>query len=464
VRRRGRVVVRIAALVAATGAAGTIAAARPPDASPAGNERAPAAGAVLRTPLWSPRRLPALFTEAAARARLGRALEAAVAPYDACVAVEDGTGSLARVRPEVALAPASAQKLATAAAALAVLGPDSRFTTRVLAGDGGALVLVGGGDPVLATPAYIERVRALPTRRTAVFTSLATLADAVVAAGVRAASSIVVDDARHERVRFLEAWKPTYARTGDIGSLGALTVDGGFAGAETEEPATDPALSAGGRLAELLQARGVLLTGGVLRGDVPANAREVARVDSPPVAEIVASMLKSSDNYTAEQILREVGYRDDPGRPGTTEGGVAAMLSALRERGVPLAGFTPADGSGLSPFDRARCPTLLALVRLAGEPHFAAIGRGLAVAGVDGTLVHRFLGDPLAGRLRAKTGSLAGVVALAGVIDGDEPRRFALVAAGPFSNDEGQRLQERAARAVAGYPEPVDPTALVPAP
>ena len=42
---------------------------------------------------------------------------------------------------------------------------------------------------------------------------------------------------------------------------------------------------------------------------------------------------------------------------------------------------------------------------------------GLAVAGETGTLAERWRGTPVAGRLRAKTGSLRNVTALAGEIE-----------------------------------------------
>src|SRR5574341_917556 len=62
----------------------------------------------------------------------------------------DGYGEIAR-NPDVALLPASNQKLLTAMGVLAVLGPDTRFTTEVRLTPDGTLVIVGGGDPTLTT-------------------------------------------------------------------------------------------------------------------------------------------------------------------------------------------------------------------------------------------------------------------------------------------------------------------------
>src|ERR1700730_7753390 len=53
------------------------------------------------------------------------------------------------------LTPASTTKLVTSAAALAMLGPDATFTTRVVRGaTPDLIILVGGGDPTLAVHAF----------------------------------------------------------------------------------------------------------------------------------------------------------------------------------------------------------------------------------------------------------------------------------------------------------------------
>ena len=60
-----------------------------------------------------------------------------------------------------------------------------------------------------------------------------------------------------------------------------------------------------------------------------------------------------------------------------------------------------------------------------------------------GTLAERFVGDPLAGKLRAKTGSIDGVVGLVGVIDGPDDLHFAFLANGDFSTATGDAAAGR---------------------
>ncbi len=380
--------------------------------------------------------------------------------------VDGAQGSLARIGADRALAPASTLKLLTATAALNRLGPDHRFTTRVLADGAGSVVLVGGGDPLLATPEHIVFEHARAPYRDAPFTALTQLADAVAAAGVRdVRGALLVDDHLHDPRRFLPAWKPIYAQEGDVGSLGALTVDGGYADARDQTPAPDPALTTGQRLAAMLGARGITIAGGVRRGLASADMHEVAHVDSPSLSDIVGEMLTSSDNYTAEQLLRDLAVSSGSGQvPATTELGIRIVEKEMDALGVPRTGLVMRDGSGLAPDDRVTCTTMLRLIELATEPRFAAIDRGLAVAGRTGTLAQRFVGDPLAGKLRAKTGSIAGVVGLVGIVDGLDDVHFAFLANGDFSGDAGAQLQVEVARAVGAVPDVRAPPDLVPPP
>lgn len=445
---RGRAFARALATLALAGSIATATIAIRPDGTAAASAGRDARR--LATPLWSSRRVPAVFVDTLARQRLASAATALAANYDACLAIDDAdptNGVLARARADVALVPASTNKLLTAAAALTVLGDGYTFTTRALL-DGTTLYLVGAGDPVLSTPAYEQRLRDTPRTRTDVVTPLAALADAIVASGVRDVATVVADDSHHDDVRFLPGWKESYRS--DIGALSALAVDDGMAGGVRVE---DPALAAAQELATLLSERGATV-GATSRGTAPGGAREVGSVASPPLADIVASMLSSSDNFTAELLVRELGG------DGTTATGTQRVVATLADLGVPAAGLDLRDGSGLHPEDRVTCDAILGVLQLGLEP----IDRGLAVAGESGTLVTRLVGDPLEGILRAKTGQIAGAAALAGVVDDADALRFAYIVNGEFSTAGGQSLQVDAARLVAEYPDAPAADDLVPAP
>ena len=86
-------------------------------------------------PLWTPDRLPALLAEAQGTVDLERAVDRLLAQSGArsCVAVYEGDRPVLLRRTDQALVPASTQKILVGAAALAVLGPDFRFETRVVA-------------------------------------------------------------------------------------------------------------------------------------------------------------------------------------------------------------------------------------------------------------------------------------------------------------------------------------------
>lgn len=339
--------------------------------------------------------------------------------------------------------PASLMKLATTTAAMARFGPGHRFLTRVLGpsplkGAVASIVLVGGGDPTLATTEYrVEHFLPKPDDPipVPVFRSgsptVEQLAARVAAAGVRRVTGdLVVDDRLFDSLRTQPGWIPDYQRNDpDVANIGALTVNEGFADLDQEKIYPQPAVGAGLRLRAALAARGVALTGAVRRGGAPKGLRELARVASPPLSEIVDYANRYSANYAAELLLKGLGARF--GGAGTTAAGAKVVRETLARLGIPLAGFRMADGSGLSTLNRASPRTIAAIL----EHILAAEGRGgealrgsLPVAGGPGTLFKRMRRSPAAGNLRGKTGFIRHVRAMAGWVTPADGVRLTYVA------------------------------------
>ena len=315
--------------------------------------------------------------------------------------------------PEVPVVPASTAKIATAMAVLKVLGPDRRLETRLLArgtvADGvltGDLVLVGGGDPTLATPA--ARPAYPPPAR---LDTLAASAKPIR----RVTGGIVVDASVFTGPRTGPGWKPGYVTEGSVAPVAGLMVDGGkLDPAKPASRAPDPDLAAGRALRDLLRKQGTAVGNAVVRGRAAAADTELGVVRSPPMSALVERLLAASDNNLAEALAHLVAA--EGGLPATFDGGAAALESEL---GQPASGLV--DGSGLSPRNRVTTGGLALLLRTAAaDPAYRPVLTGLPVAGFDGTLVKRYA-DPAsaygAGRVRAKTGTLDNVSTLAGVIE-----------------------------------------------
>ena len=460
----------VPALLAAICAGSTFVAVRGPAAIDDDDTSAPP----VRVPVLSARRVPAYLSRTVADTRLRAQLDAALADPAlgggrdrSCLVVRHGVRSVLQRRADERLIPASNMKVLTAIAVIDRLGPDDRLLTEVRAGApvgaggvvDGPLWMVGGGDPLLATADYAASFENQPQLRT----SLETLADAVVAAGVRVVNGAVVgDETRYDTQRYIPTWKPGYITDAESGPASALVVNDGFAQFTPRRvPAPEPDAHAAGTLAALLQARGVTVAGGATEGEAPAGTAVVATVSSPPVRDLVGQMLRESDNLTAELLVKELGRRF--AGAGTTAAGLGVVRQSLETAGLPVAEMATVDGSGLDRSDRASCGLLMAALDADGPD--GPVATGLPVAARDGTLAKRFGGNPAAGRLRAKTGSLAGVMGLTGYVDaadGGVPLSFALLVNELPRDALGRGLQEHVGAILARYPEAPAPEALAP--
>jgi D-alanyl-D-alanine carboxypeptidase/D-alanyl-D-alanine-endopeptidase (penicillin-binding protein 4) len=143
--------------------------------------------------------------------------------------------------------------------------------------------------------------------------------------------------------------------------------------------------------------------------------RVLATHISVPLAEDIAVINKVSENLHAELLLRLLGKLE--GNDGSLAQGTRVVRQFLIDTGVSDQDFFFYDGSGMSMDDRIapRALTHL-LVYVARQPWGGAFRATLPVAGVDGTLAHRFVNSPLKGKLWAKTGTLNETIALSGYL------------------------------------------------
>jgi serine-type D-Ala-D-Ala carboxypeptidase/endopeptidase (penicillin-binding protein 4) len=392
-----------------------------------------------------------------------------------CVAVSVDGQLMAERNADLAVIPASTMKLITAAVAVEVLGRDRVFTTRVTGTIGeeadvgvagaviGDLFLVGGGDPLLGTDWW--SASGLQQHPPFHVTRLEQLADAVVAKGVtRVTGSVVGDGSRYDDEWFPPSWDASLHKV-EAGPIDGLLVnDARDAALDPTHVADDPALGAATLFTTMLQERGVQIDGFPRSGDTTSQT-ELASVTSRPLSDIVEEMLRTSDDNTAEMLLKEIGL--ERRGLGTREAGLAIVQSTLEVWGIPLDGVVLVDGSGLSNDDRLTCRTLLALLQLGHIDD--VVGEGLPVAGESGTLIDAFLDSPIVGRMHAKTGTLnnadnttptsdpPAVKALAGYVEpaGGGAIEFVLILNGQTVTNPGEFgpvWYEQLGPALASYP------------
>jgi len=392
--------------------------------------------------------------------------------------LEDGKPLFSRNADEL-LNPASNVKLVTAAATLARLGPEYRFSTEFLSdapldpakGRVGTLYVRGKGDPLLTT----ERLYAI--------------AGQLFHAGVRQVDKIVVDASWFGDDPYPPGYEQDFGDHAYLAPTGALSLNWNTAavylrpgegpGSKAHaavEPASEyfviegavrtgksrqhrwrvkseaaalrqkllisgtvdrpdmvrrrishPDLYFGYSLVELLKARGVKVKSVVRRGEVPGNAR-LLHVDFSPTFDVVLKVMnKYSQNFVAEQLLKTLGA-EVKGAPGSTAKGVEVVEEFLaKEVGIPRGTYVIRNASGLNDANRMSAAQMTRILRHmgAGFATSAEYVSSVPIAGKDGTLRNRFSGSEAESHLRAKTGTLENVSALAGYVEARSGRRYA---------------------------------------
>src|SRR3954447_4935257 len=313
---------------------------------------------------------------------------------------------------------ASVLKELTTAAAVHVLGPDYRLTTKVVAGSRpGQIVLVGGGDVTLSRT---------PSGSTPYYSGAAHLSD--LARKVKQAwaadpahkgvpiRSIVLDSSYFGGPSWQPSWAVAERIEGTTPKMTALMVDGDRdnAYATVSHRSTDPVGRAGTAFARYFGS--VTVT----RGTAPAGAKVLGSVHSQPVSTLVKQTLIVSDNTLAEALARVTAIVSGAGNTFSAE--QAGTVGALQAYGVDTTGIRVVDGSGLSDDNRV-APSYLTKLLVKVWHRDGALGAlydGLPIAGRTGSLSYsdRFQGaaSRADGQVHAKTGWIDTGYTLAGII------------------------------------------------
>ncbi len=204
----------------------------------------------------------------------------------------------------------------------------------------------------------------------------------------------------------------------------------------------------------LFRRYGVQVNGDITAGSATADLSTIAIHHSKPLSMLVKEMLKKSDNIIAGSLFKKMGELYSK-QPGSWQNGSVAVKGVLAQRAeVDPYQMVILDGSGLSPDNRIKPAQMMTVLNFAYHhaPTSYPFISALPIAGVDGTLKHRLYN--VARRVRAKTGTISGVVSLAGyAMNKDkEALAFVIIVNGRHGNIwKYRKMEDEIVTALANY-------------
>ncbi len=245
-------------------------------------------------------------------------------------------------------------------------------------------------------------------------------------------------------------------------------------------PVGDPAHYAASEFLDVLREKGITVTGkahSVLKPEesavtgrsvfAPALDKQqplqvVALHRSTPIINVLQVINHVSHNMMAEQTLRTVGrvaFGD-----GTIEGGYKAVRYMLEcETPGDSVALQMFDGSGLSPLNRVTSRTMIRLLTFMYHSKlYEPLEFTLNTAGKDRHL-RRMSGTPAYNNLKAKTGTIDHVSALAGYVKAanGELIAFSIMSNNVPSTWKAKRIEDGIGARLAGFSRPPDQTGAV---
>jgi serine-type D-Ala-D-Ala carboxypeptidase/endopeptidase (penicillin-binding protein 4) len=403
--------------------------------------------------------------------------------YGFLVQEVQGGKVLLDINPAQAMNPASTMKVLTTLAALERLGPNYTWNTDVYAlgvvQDGtlhGDLLIHGGGDPFLLEEHVRNMLKAIQREGITHITG-----DLVVDASYFDASvsqEALIDNQEDRAYNVLPHALMSnfqvvsfYFRPHENGKEVVINADpplpnlhinnrlrlkagacqGYQRGIRIEDDATDPStvvLSGDfpaqcqqfalvrsvltptdyffGLFSHLWHELGGNLDGSLRVGQAPQQAPLLTWA-SPPLADVIKSINKFSNNMMTRQTLLTLGAQESAS-PATVEQGAAVVSSYLAMLGIDSTGLVISNGAGLSREARVSPALMTQILQHAyASPYMAEFIASLPVNGLDGTMRNRVRSEGMRGQMHIKTGSLDGVAAVAGFVQSKSGKRYSVV-------------------------------------
>ena len=407
----------------------------------------------------------------------------------------ESTKPLLIMNAQTSVQPASLMKLITTAAALDLLGPDYRWSTRIYTngtqnGDvlQGDLIIRGSGDPRFSQQdlwQLLRRLRALGIRQItgdvildrSLFASYKDDAAQFDQKPERAYNALpdallldtksvlvqLIPDAARQRVRVtLEPYLTDFSLSAPTLSVGECGDWRTQLGLRVEQKkiifAGSYALSCGERtiavhayplthneyfdssLRQLWREMGGSLQGVTREGVLPAQAQEITQWQSAALTDAIRDINKFSNNVMARQLLltlaAERGYQ-----PASKEAGAAVIRQWLIAKGINAAELVIDNGSGLSRADRLSAALLARILQAAWmSPTMPEFIASLPLAGVDGTMRKRAESLSVKSFAHIKTGNLTEVAGIAGYVTTRSGKRMIVVCI--VNHSEAGKLKE----------------------
>lgn len=329
---------------------------------------------------------------------------------------------LYKVNERQALRPASTMKVVTAVAALDRLGGSHQFLTKLyytgevqdstLYGD---LYCVGGFDPAFNSDdmrAFIESVQQM---------------------GIDTIRGRIVADRT--------------MKDGDLLGEGWCWDD--------DNPKISP-LSLGRdidfleRFVKELSNEGIVLDIRLSEGSLPSEARILcSRFHT--MDQILQRMMKMSDNFYAEAMFYQIASSTGR-RPAKAKDAASVIKQLIQKVGNGKNPYRIADGSGLSLYNYVTPELETRLLRYAyrNKNIYEHLLPSLPIAGWDGTLKTRMKGTAAEGNVKAKTGTVTGISALAGYCTAANGHQlcFSMINQGIMNSETGRNFQDRVCNAL----------------